>query len=134
MVHRNNGPHALDGRGQGNFQVIPEICPRRPRQGWTILTDPEKFFKGLFFVRMPGLPVIGSVPPAAAPALGLGPGRLDGLKCGRDQTKAARGLRITGVVVGVVPPRQQAVTPAHFLQRAVGLHPQNPVVIQTSHS
>ena len=96
--------------------------------------DAEKFFKDLFFAGKPGLPIIGGVSPAAALGLGLGPGRLDGLKCGRDQTEAGGSFRIIGVEVGVVPPRQQAVTPAHFLQGAVGLHPQDPVVIQSSHS
>ena len=39
MIHPSDRPRAFDGRGQGNFQVIPEnLCPLNSRQGWTIRT------------------------------------------------------------------------------------------------
>ena len=46
--------------------------------------------------------------------------------------RAVRRL-LAGSVVGVVLPRQQTVAPAHFLQGAGGLYPQDTVIIQIGH-
>jgi len=69
MVHRDDGPHAFDGGHEGNFQVIPEIGPRGPGQGRTILRNAEKLFEEMGLAGKAGLPVLGLGSPGRARAL-----------------------------------------------------------------